>query len=474
MPRMQIPKKLSPILQKQKRFKIMVGGRGSAKSTTAADLCLMDAQVKSYKTACFREFQNSIDDSVHGLLASEIDRMQLHGFNVQEKTIKYNGNDAFKFKGLARNIQSIQSMQGFNRFWIEEGQTISTKSLRILTPTLRAPNSEIWVTANPGSSADPFSQRFLKPFEKKLNKDGIYEDDLHLIVKCNYNDNPWFPDVLEKERLYDEGHLSAAEYAHIWEGAYNDTISGAIIEVDWFNAAIDAHEKLGIKPRGIKAAAFDPSDEGDDDKGYCFRHGILIKDVRSLDTGDSADGADWAIDLTLTNTADFFTWDCDGLGVALKRQLYTGLQDNRVTIAMFKGSNAVDHPDSIYDPQKGESAKTTKTNKESFKNKRAQYYWYLRERFRKTYLAVTKNVYSDPDELISLSSNIEEMDQLRAELCRIPKVPNAQGLIQIMSKQKMVEQGIQSPNMGDAVMMSFASSVENEPDFQDINFKSLW
>ena len=79
MPKMQIPKKLQPFL-KPKRIKCAVGGRGSGKSMSFADICLMDAQTKGIKTACFREFQNSIDDSVHALLKSEIDRLNLQGF----------------------------------------------------------------------------------------------------------------------------------------------------------------------------------------------------------------------------------------------------------------------------------------------------------------------------------------------------------------------------------------------------------
>ena len=108
--------------QKPKRFKVAIGGRGSGKSMTIADLCLMDAQTKGIKTACFREFQNSIEDSVHSLLTEEVERLGLEGFDCQQSKILYDGEEVFKFRGLARNVEGVKSMHGFQRFWIEEGR----------------------------------------------------------------------------------------------------------------------------------------------------------------------------------------------------------------------------------------------------------------------------------------------------------------------------------------------------------------
>jgi len=156
MPTMKLPKRLLPFANKSKRFKIAISGRGAGKSVSFADICLMDAQMKGIKTACFREFQNSIDDSVHALLASEIERLDLQGFEVQNNQILFNGEPAFKFRGLARNPDSVKSIHGFSRFWVEEAATISESSLKALTPTLREEGSEIWMSANPRSAMDPF------------------------------------------------------------------------------------------------------------------------------------------------------------------------------------------------------------------------------------------------------------------------------------------------------------------------------
>lgn len=450
MPHLKIPPKFARF-EKPKRYKIALGGRGSAKSMTCADLLLMCAGRDGEKIGCFREYQNSIEDSIHSLLEDEIERLGATGFSVGKQTINHASGGLFRFAGLARNPESIKSMNGFKKFFVEEAQTISAKSLKLLTPTLREAGSEVWMAANPLSSADPFSQRFIVPWEKELRANGFYEDDLHTIILMNYMDNPWFPGVLEQERAHDEKTLSRAEYNHIWLGHYNDTVENAIISVDWFDAAIDAHKKLGFKPLGAKIASHDPSDEGGDDDGYCLRHGSVILDVQSNPEGDVNEGCDWALGLAIEAQADYYTWDCDGMGVALKRQVGDTLDGKRIETVMFKGSESPDNPNQIYLQDK---LKDQRTNKQVFRNKRAQHYWALRDRFAATYQAVTKGVYTDPDQLISLDSSIEDMDSLRAEVCRIPKKSNANGFIQIMSKEDMAKLDIASPNMADALMMS--------------------
>ena len=456
LPRIQIPEKMGRFINNPKRYKIVYGGRGSGKSQTIASLCLMDASHGIRTLAC-REFQNSVDDSVHALLAGQIESLSMKGFQVQNSQILFHGEPCFKFRGLARNPEAIKSMHtgegGFNRFWVEEAQTISEASLKALTPTLRSEGSEIWMSGNPRSSMDPFSQRFIKPFEEHLNRDGFYEDDLHLIVKMNYTDNKWFPSVLEAERLYDLQNTSRAMYDHIWMGHHLDSVMDAIIEPEWFDAAIDAHVKLGFKAEGVVIAAHDPSDEGGDSKGLAVRHGNVVIDVCEKVTGDSNEGMDWAIDKALQHQADWFVWDSDGLGVSLKRQVDSALAEKKVDYFMFKGSEGVEDPELPYTEGGKERSKV---NRETFLNKRAQYWWRLRDRFEATYRAVEKNQYIDPDLLISLSSGIDNLEQLRSEVCRIPLKRNNSGKIQILSKVEMAKKPYQipSPNMGDALMMA--------------------
>jgi len=454
MPEMTIPRKLLPLVTKKKRFKVAFGGRGSGKSMTIADILLMRAQTEGVKIGCFREFMNSIDDSVHAMLASEIDRLKIAGFTVFNNAIRHKNGAEFKFKGLARNPEGIKSAHDFGIFFVEEAQTISYASLRNLTPTLRTEGSELWFAANPRSMADPFYQRFIKPFEKELRRDGYYEDDLHLIIWVNYHDNPFFPEVLEQERQFDKANRPDAEYRHIWDGETLDEVSDSIIPTKWFDAAIDAHLKLGFKPSGAIVAAYDPSDEGADSKGFAVRHGSVVLDVCEKIDGDVATGTDWALELACKHRADWFVWDCDGMGISLKRQVDSFLSGRKIDYFMFRGSESPENPGAVYDDGGGTRSKS---NGDTFRNRRAQYYWRLRDAFYATYRAVEQGEYINPDEMISLSSSIVALDQLRSEVCRIPRKYNSSGKIQIMSKQEMAKKPYElpSPNMSDALMMSW-------------------
>lgn len=476
MPKLQVPRKFLPVLTTTKRFVIIIGGRGSAKSESMGGFAAMKVQTEACDFLCGREFQSSIDDSVHKLLKMMIEeRLALHGFNVMEQKIQCLTGGGFRFKGFARNSSAVKSAQGFKYSWIEEAQTLSKASIQDLTPTIRAEGSQLFFTANPKSSADPFSKRFIVPYLKELLRDGFYEDDMHLIIVMNWRDNPWFPPELQAERQWDKANLPRAEYDHIWEGAFNDHVENALIPAEWFDAAIDAHVKLGFKPKGVKVVAHDPSDKGPDDKGRCLRHGSVVLQVDEKSGLDVNEGCDWALDQAIEEQVDVYIWDGDGLGASLRRQTLEAIKGKKIEHVEFRGSKGVDHPNQIYQKVDGATTKKAKSNEETFKNRRAQYYWLLRDRFYNAYQAVEKGAYIDPDEMISLSSGIGNMSALRAEVCRIPRKPNGTGLIQIMSKEEMARQKppLPSPNMADSLMMSLAIPPPKQSD-PPLKFRSVY
>ena len=480
---MFIAKALEPVLYSNKRFIIIYGGRGSGKSIQLIDICLAGVMDYNDKVYCLREFQNSISESMHSTIKDEVERLSVDGFEVLNNEINYK-EGGFRFKGLARNPSSIKSAQGFRRFIVEESQFISEDSLTCLTPTARNKakaglpakfivdteadenkeiadlnNVQMIFIANPASSEDSFSKRFLKPFQAELDRNGYAEDDIHLIIRMNYNDNPWYEDSgLEQERIYDYRNRPRALYDHIWLGKYNDSVDGSIILPEWFDACVDAHKKLNFKPRGAKVFTFDPADTGPDAKGYAGRYGSIFFAVGEIDQPDINSAADEAAELAIDYAIDLFAWDCDGMGVGLKRQFDTWFHGKGIQVRQFRGSGMPSSPDAVY--QQPDSAKEAdyidkpKTNRQTFKNRRAQNYWLLRDRCYRTYRAVAHGEHCDPDYMISFSSNIKMLDKLRSEVCRIPKKPNPSGLIQMMSKEDMKKMGIASPNMADCVMMA--------------------
>ena len=482
-PDVYLAAKLELILRSRKRFVILIGGRGSTKSVGGSDICLIDAKDTGAKTYFLREYQSSIKSSVHSLLKEEIKRLEFEGFDVQQNSIRYNGDDVCMFAGLAKNVDSIKSAHGFRRFQVEEAQFITEESLKTLTPTARKKpkkglpskleeveddplkNVSLMFIANPGSTEDPFSQRFINPFLTHLERDGFYSDDLHDIIVMNYDDNPWFYDSgLEQERAYDEEHLPPALYDHIWLGKFNDSIDNGLITREIFDSCIDAHKVKGFGALGIKMAAHDPSDTGGDTKGMAIRHGSVVTFVDEKPSGDVNEGGDWAAVIAKAHGVDTFTWDCDGMGVALNRQFATAFHDTKIALAMFKGSEAPDLPDAIYNPTALSNIQNQKTWREVCRNKRAQYYLQLRDRMYKTHRYVKYGEHSDIEELISFDSSIECLDRLRSELCRLPVKPSTNGYFELYTKEVMKSKfGLASPNLGDSVMMVMRYVAPQQP-----------
>lgn len=479
-PEIYIAERLECVLYSKKRMVIIIGGRGSAKSVGVHDIVLSRVRDRGDKAMCMREFQASISDSVHSLLAEEIDRLSMGGFDVQEKKILSDSGGSVRYRGLSRNPSGVKSAAGFNIFCVEEADNLSANSIKTLTPTARnkalfgtpaeieeqikAANDEedhfqnvqMFFIANPKSQADPFSQRFINPYLDELISKGIYEDDLHLIVMMNYDDNPWYRfSGLEAEREHDKANCSPAMYRHIWEGDFLDEVEDSIISQDWFNAAIDAHVKLGFKPTGAKVVAFDPADTGNDAKAITYRQGSVILDARQTKDGDFHTATLWACDLAREVQADHFVWDGGGMGATLRNEITRQLSGTRIEVSMFNGAAGVRAPEAVYSfENKGVPIQHSKPNKDTFYNLRAQKYWELRDRFYATYRAVVHGELTDPDKLISISSTIEDLDLLRAEMCRIPRDRENNGKIKIMGKDKMREKKLKSPNMADSTMMS--------------------
>lgn len=461
---LRIVDKIAWLLTKPKRIKIIVGGRGSAKSIGVSGIMLGNAD-KGERICCAREFQNSIDDSVHENLTTEISRLGAEGFNVQNNRILSANKGEIFYKGLARNITSLKSLAGVSKLWIEEGEAVSEKTLKVLTPSIRSTASsneddeeppEIWITMNRGTKNGAIAKKYLARAEAQLEKRGFYEDDLIMVVEVNWRDNPWFPPELEQERSDDYNNLPRAEYDHIWEGKYYDQVENSIILPEWFDAAIDAHLKKGFEALGGRIAAHDPSDTGSDAKGFAIRHGSVFTNISEINNMDINDGCTAATKMAIDEKCDAFIWDY-GNGAALKQQISRAFNGKGIHFEAFNGADGVDFPEQHYLRFETDNKDNSRTNKQTFKNKRAQYYFMLRDRFYNTYRAIEKHEYIAPETMISISSAIPHIDLIRSEVCTVPEVLNDNGIKQILSKPKMKKLGIASPNMADSMMMAMVS-----------------
>lgn len=436
-------------LYKPKRLKSFFGGRGGAKTEEFAQYVITKVHLQGQKWISAREFQNSIDDSSYSVLVNKIYALGWEDhFEIQNSKIihKKNGGKV-DFVGLARNIMSFKSKFGYDGMWIEEAETVSQKSWDVLIPTIRKENSEIIASWNTGDTTSATYKLLVAPYIKEINEKGFYEDDYIYSAKVCYWDNPYFKDPLrtEMERMKKENYK---QYLHIWCGEPKAEYDDSIIQSEWVDAAIDAHLKLPhIKEIGEQVVSFDPADIGKDAKAVAFRHGVVVKDVKQKKNGDIDDAIAWAFDEAYEKRAEILVYDSVGVGASVKVGLSDRIANKNIIVHGFGGGES---------PTAGRYA-DDRSNADVFLNKRAQYWWLLRDRLENTYRAIEKNEYFDPRTMISISSDIKDLDQLKSELVRQQrKRTSGSRLIQLQSKEEMRKQGIPSPNMADAVVMLFA------------------
>ncbi|MBE9472960.1 MAG: PBSX family phage terminase large subunit [Chloroflexi bacterium] len=438
-------------LFKAKRFKVFEGGRGSAKSRSAATAAVLRCVEKKTRVLCTRELQHSIQESIHRLISDTIDRLGLtKHFTVTNTHIRCKNGSEFIFSGIKNNVNKIKSMEDIDICLCEESEAITEGSWRVLTPTIRASGSEIWVIFNAYDVMDATYTRFITHCLAELNLDRSFEDDLHIVERMNYPDNPWFPYELqlEMEKMKEEHYR---DYLHVWMGEPVGASENAIIDPLWVRAAVDAHLKLGFKPAGVRSLGFDPADTGNDSKAYAVRHGSVVTHCRAWFDGDITDAIDYVFEAARDLRATDLVFDQVGVGAAVKHHIRQLEGRDAFTTTGFLGNDTPEQPESKYMGDRSMA--------DTFRNRRAQAFWLLRDRFEKTYRAVEKGEYTDPDELISLSSDMEGVDQLISELSRIERKRGAanNNKIQIESKDDMKKRKLKSPGLADSLMYAFSN-----------------
>lgn len=197
------------------RYKVFYGGRGSGKSHAVAQALTFLSSNINLRILCCREIQNSIKDSSYQVLKDMTDRLGIgHEFKFTESEILHmRTGSRFIFSGLLRNENSIRSKEGIDICWIEEASSVSQRSWDVLTPTIRKPGSELWLTFNPLTVDDPTNVFIENPPSNAY------------VRKVNYWDNPFFPEVLREQMEWDKQN-DFEKYLHVWEG-YPLTISDA-------------------------------------------------------------------------------------------------------------------------------------------------------------------------------------------------------------------------------------------------------
>ena len=398
--------------------------------------------VQPLRILCTRELQNTIKESFHAELKNAINSCEWLStqYDVGVDYLKHKSNGTeFIFKGLRHNIDGIKSMAQVNLVIVEEAETVPHASWQDLLPTIRAEGSEIIIVYNPKRRDSWVAQTFS---DDKLPPRTIIAD-------VNFDDNPWFPPVLEEQRLHDKATMPENLYHHIWEGGYLVDDERAIIKRSHIEAAIDAHLTLPeLNWTGRKTVGYDPADQGDPN-ALAFAYGSIVEHIEEWKAAE-----DQLLESTMRVLAtakrlgaDQIGYDGIGVGVGVGSILNDKKYRNHYK---FMAGGKVANPDKHYE------GSHRVLNKDFFANLKAQAWWILADRFRNTYNAVRHGHTFEPSQMISISSSIPDRLKIKLidELATPLRDEDNTGKVKVESKKDLAKRGIESHNLADALVIA--------------------
>lgn len=230
----ETPAVFLPLLEAS-RYKGAWGGRGSGKSHFFAELLIERCIMGKTDAVCVREVQRSLQQSVKKLLESKIEALGVgKHFDVKLDYIGTPYGGRIIFQGMQNHTaDTIKSLEGYDVAWVEEAQSLSQRSLDLLRPTIRKPGSELWFSWNPNLETDPVDSLLR----------GETPPPGAVVVKANYRDNPWLPEVLADELAYDQ-RRDPDKFAHVWLGEYQRNSEARVFR-NW------KIEEFDVKPEWI-------------------------------------------------------------------------------------------------------------------------------------------------------------------------------------------------------------------------------
>ena len=408
---------------------VLYGGRASSKSWEFAGRSAQIGQEFKTRFLCVRRYQNKIKDSVYTLIKNQITNFDFGGYNVLASSIEHTNGTEFAFYGIERNTDEIKSFEGADVLWIEEAHNLTSEQWEILEPTIRKEGSEIWISFNPKLITDFIWQRFI------VNPPPNTRSRL-----INYNDNPFLSETLlvtinaMKEEDEDQ-------YNHIYLGMPLSDDDQAVIKRSWIEAAIDAHIKLDLDLSGSRTVGYDVADSGDDKNAIAQFNGAICEYIEEWKAPEDELIKSALRAWSFVDNGNLI-YDSIGVGAHVGSTLK---KDGHKNHYKFNAGDAVFNPNKEYSPKI--------TNKQKFENLKAQAWQDVADRLRNTFNAVNKGMSYPLSELISISSDIKEIEALKTELCSPHKDYSKRGLDMVESKKDMAKRGIKSPNKADAFIM---------------------
>ena len=418
-------------LRKMREF-ILCGGRLSTKSNDVAGLVTFLAHNYASKYLCIRQYQANITDSVYSLIKKKINTFGYQdNFIVRANRILTKNGSEFAFYGIQRNFEEIKSFDGAHVMWIEEAHSLTKEQWRILEPTIREKNSFIIITFNPKMATDWVWEMFTTPKADRICR------------KINYDENPFIEQVNLNQIEYLK-KTNYEEYEHHYLGVPRTDDEGSIIKRSWIEACVDADKKLDMDFGGALHVGYDVADAGGDRNCVAVFDGSHCKHLESWKANEDELVESCMRAFKFTDDKGHMSYDSIGNGA----HCGSTLKDRYNAIGRYHKFNngaSVKNPDDEYAPNI--------TNKEKFENLKAQAWQDVADRMRNTFNAVTKHYQFEPSEMISISDDIKEIEQLKNELASHHLTLSPRGLNQVEKKDKVREKLGKSPDLADAFII---------------------
>jgi len=405
---LQMPEKLYPILTEinDYRYFMLEGGRGGGKSQAIGRLILYLCEKKHIRVACGREIQNSIIESVYSLLSDLIRKNNLNFEVMASKIVHRKTGSTINFRGFReQGAFNIQGMEGIDIVWIDEAQAITKQTLDVLIPTIRKERAKIFFSMNRHIEKDPV---YFKFFDRK--------DCKH--ININYDDNPYCTEALKVEAI-ECRKKSEADYMHIWMGEpLLKTEDAVFVRKDIYESNKDPYKlRDGY---GFRISGYDIARYGDD---KCAA--VIIQQQGALH---------WKVIL-----AD--QWDHRDLNYTTGRVLLTS-QEHQVNKSIIDENGIGAGPLDTLNKGRGLDEFT------GFKNPPIAYAknkYYANERTANAYKL--KDMIDKQHIEIPYDEIIEELLEMKYEFDNYQRK-------RLIPKDKMRKEGIKSPNLADALLMS--------------------
>ncbi|AKM48204.1 terminase large subunit [Edwardsiella phage Edno5] len=436
---------LNPVLRDfwttQARNKILYGGRASSKSWDAAGFAIYLANNYKLRFLCARQIQNKIAESVYALLKIQIERFGLQArFRVlKDKIVNRVTGTEFIFYGLKNSVDEIKSLESIDVLWLEEAHALTEEQWEILEPTIRKEGSECWFIFNPNLYTDFVYQSFI-----------VNTPPRTLVRKINFDENPFLSrtmlDVIEAARDRDE-----EAFEHVYLGVPRSDDDATVIKRSWIEAAVDAHVVLGFEPQGMRRIGFDVADDGEDKCAMVYAHGSVAYWCEEWAAReDELTKSCYRVYAQAQERDAHITYDSIGVG-AFAGSKFSEINAERKLKLRYAKFNA---GDAVHAPEKHYTEKIR--NKDYFSNLKAQAWWTLADRFRNTFNAIKRGEKFNPDDMISISSDMPMLEKLKTELSTPRRDFDKNGRVKVESKPDLKKRDIKSPNLADAFVMAYA------------------